>query len=289
MELSDDVRSDANSKVMFTIPNGDEVITQEILVSDITSDSSNNVGGNCWIFPCHTAAKEMTAPITVKTVYTNDDGEQQGEEFTYSVKRYADYILDEQNNFDDAAKDLVRSMLYYGGCAQTLFDYRTNELASADLEGYTPLNAPAAFAECGLANVNYRATQDAGLQLTYVSLVLESKTTLRLYFKRTEATASDPLPTLTDGTSVYEPHQKDGETTDGEYYYDITDFAPGEIFSMRSVSFDGGEQFNVCVGDYCNWAIASNDTNLADTVTALYSYDEYGKAYKTLGYTPGEG
>ena len=174
-------------------------------------------------------------------------------------------------------------MLYYGGAAQELFGFRTNDPAGADLENYVPAEIPTeGFEECGLSNVNSTANE-VGLKLSHVSLILESKTTLRLYFTKTD---DRTLPVLIDSNNtVYTAIEKNGE-----YYYDITGFSAGEVFAERTVQFaadgttaftDNETKFVVSVGDYCNWAVnTSGDENLANTVKALYNYDKCAQAYE---------
>lgn len=55
------------------------------------------VEGGYYVFKCRVAAKDMTSTITAQII---DDGKQ-GTPYTYSVKDYADYLLEHQN--DNAA------------------------------------------------------------------------------------------------------------------------------------------------------------------------------------------
>lgn len=273
MELSPSVAGSDTAKMIFTIPDNGSTSTVEMPVKDASAVELE--GKTYYIFPCHVAAKEMTSTIKAQIV----NGSDEGTVFEYSVKQYADYIISHPDKYGDEAVDLVKSMLYYGSTAQTLFNFNTNDPAGADLGDYTPIDVPESFAQCGLSNVNEKANV-AGLQLTNVSLVLESKTTLRLYFKRTDPTSSDDLPALICGDTYIEPQQKEGQGTNGEYYYDIKGYAAGKIFEKKDVNFDGGESFELCIGDYCNMAMNSGNDKLKATITALYNYDECAKVYE---------
>ena len=76
-----------------------------------------------------------------------------------------------------------------------------------------------------------------------------------------------------------------------EYYYEIAGFAPGEIFAKKRMMFadDEANAFDVCIGNYANWAVDGTDENLKNTIVALYNYDEYAKGFIDENYTPGQG
>ena len=291
MELSEAVRTSQTAKMVFTIPNSGKTTTVEIPVSKIVSDLTKRVTGTdgttYYIFPCHVAAKEMTSEIKAQII--DEANELTGREYVYNVKQYADYIIAHPDEYGEKAVDLVKAMLYYGGTAQTLLIDPAPEagaLASCDLGEYEPLQLPANITKCDLDNITAQ-----GLTLTSVSLILESETALRLYFK---ADVSE-LPVIIDSdNNVYTAEQKGSE-----YYYEITGFAAGSIFDSRTVQFapEGTTQYNadethfdVCIGNYAEWAVGgSNDEALAAAIHALYNYDEYAKAYKNANNGSGEG
>lgn len=269
VEICPSVAHNSTAFMRFTLPNGD---TKDVPVPEKAD--------GYYAFRCEVAAKEMTDVITAQ-LYV--DGVPVGDSFDYTVKTYADHILDDKNGFDGKTKDLVRAMLYYGACAQREFGYNIDALADADLDGYTPLDLPDEdFAVCDLSAVSAAAPED--MTLTNVSLVLESKTTLRLYF--TKGSNNNLLEKAGNRQSVYEAFEKGKEV-----YYDITGFEAGEVFTNRTLRFDldNAKEFDVNIGNYANWAKNGSDEALRDTIRALYSYDEYAKAYKNENYKPGEG
>ncbi len=276
MELSDTIRNSQTAKMIFTIPNSGNTTTLEIPVSEIVENPElcQTIDGKTYyIFPCHVAAKEMTSEIKAQIVDAAND--LAGTVFSYTVKQYADYIIARPDEYGEKTVALVKAMLYYGGTAQTLFNFNTTVSADADLIDYAMLySVPESFDECGLANINAAANAH-GLQLTNVSLILESKTTLRLYFKRIDPSSTDELPELTDGTNTYTPAAKGDE-----FCCSITGFGAGALFEKRSVHFTGGDVFDVCIGDYCNWAMTQSDNSmLSETIKALFNYDMCAKAY----------
>jgi len=93
---------------------------------------------------------------------------------TYSVRGYADYILDEANGFDEATKTLVENMLVYGGAAQTYFAYNAEKLASDGItvEMAAPEGDAAVDVTDNLSTLNFYGA----------TLVHETKTAVRIYF-----------------------------------------------------------------------------------------------------------
>lgn len=106
MELSDTLAESQTAYMQFALPNGD---TPKVYVRDIR-DKSQTVNGNKYYpFECRVAAKEMTSDIKAQIV----DGTQTGEEYTYTVRQYANAILDDETQSSET-KNLVKAMLNYG-------------------------------------------------------------------------------------------------------------------------------------------------------------------------------
>ena len=99
----------------------------------------------------------------------------------YSVKNYANYILMNQTYFSDAVP-LVTAMLNYGAYAQLYFGYKTEDLANKNL-----YNGDYDFDSVTASMINrpYDSSKTilpAGLTAASASMVLESNTTLKIYF-----------------------------------------------------------------------------------------------------------
>ena len=110
MELSNDTAYSETAYMHFTIPTGDTVTESDVYVKDARKESSG--GKEYYVFKCCVAAKEMTSEIKAQII----NGDRSGEEYTYSVKEYADYLLAHtgENNEWDKAVPLVRAKLNYG-------------------------------------------------------------------------------------------------------------------------------------------------------------------------------
>ncbi len=176
MELDESVADSDTAYMYFTIP-GNPVTYQTVYVNEQSDASQPHaekkaVGDKTYyVFPCSVAAKEMTSDITAQII----DGADQGKKYTYSVKEYADYLLDhadsegtdEQKEYAKAAS-LVEKMLQYGDYAKEYFD-KTDSL---DPLGDVTIDSKfAAFTSTLPENIYAGAT-----------LSLKSQTTFSLYF-----------------------------------------------------------------------------------------------------------
>ena len=156
---------------------GNTVTYQTVYVKE-QSDTSlphaeqKTVGGKTYyVFPCSVAAKEMTSNITAQII----DGVDQGDSYTYSVKEYADYLLehaddkgtDEQKEYAKAFP-LVEKMLQYGAYAKEYFDETDtlNDFENVSIDINDPVIG--VFPE--------------GTSFKGATLSLKSETTLSLYF-----------------------------------------------------------------------------------------------------------
>ena len=112
MELSDEVVADETAYMQFTLPNGEKPQVKVSEAEKVTLDNKEY-----YVFTCEVAAKEMDNTITAQII--TSDGE--GVAYKYTVRDYADYILDEGNGYDDNTKAVVSAMLSYGDYAKAYF------------------------------------------------------------------------------------------------------------------------------------------------------------------------
>ena len=125
MDLDESVADSDTAYMYFTIP-GDTVTYQTVYVNEQPDASlphaeKVNVGDKTYyVFPCSVAAKEMTSTITAQII----NGDNQGNKYYYSVKHYADYLIEhaDSDGTDEEkawakAVPLVEEMLQYGNYA----------------------------------------------------------------------------------------------------------------------------------------------------------------------------
>lgn len=170
--MPDDVVADRDY-VKFSI---DDIAEPQIIyVKDARKVVKDGV--KYYVFDCQVPAKNMTS-----TVYADFymDGQRVGRNW-YSVKNYADYILMYQTYYKDAVP-LVTAMLNYGAYAQLYFGYKTDKLANDGL-----YNGDYDFDSVTASMINrpYDSSKTilpAGLTAASASMVLDSNTTLKIYF-----------------------------------------------------------------------------------------------------------
>lgn len=257
MELTEKALTDESAYMQFTLPNGD---VQKIAVKDAKTTVMNDK--TYYIFKCNVAATEMAD--TIKAQIITDSAK--GEEYSYSVKEYADYLLENASaNADYAkAKDLVNAMLNYGAYAQTFKNYHTDALPCdpGDLSNVT-------IADHGYTGLNTTNVQFAGANLSMLS-----KTTLRLFFEMQDAENIS----IRRGTEEL-PIGKNNDL----YYVEIPNISPAELDNDFSVSiYDGADEGYLLYSPmtYCyQVSQKSNDAALVDLIKAITQYQTAADSY----------
>ena len=252
MARSDEIAASDTAYMQFTIPNGDKTETKTIDVKDITPKDGY------YVFKCNVAAKEMTSQIKAQII----DGDNIGTEYTYSVKEYADYLLDRvDDNVEYAnAASLVNAMLTYGDYAK---EYFAKTVILPDLGD---VNIDSQFAE-------FASTLPENL-FSGATLSLKSQTTLSLYFSD-----DDALTFICDGKTV---------ETDRNGSYQVArirNIAAAELQNSFTVTVKKGETelgtITYSPMNYCYKAIhkGTTDERLINAVKALVAYSDAAKDY----------
>ena len=175
MELRDSIANCDTAYMHFTIPTGSSTSEQKIFVKDARQVKSG--AKTYYVFKCQVAAKEMTSQIKAQII----NGENLGTEYTYSVKDYAEYLLEHAAEREDWTKavPLVKAMLNYGAYSQINFDMNSGTLANADLADEEKVLGDVSI------NIADPITDNLpdGTTFEGATLSLKSETTLSLYFK----------------------------------------------------------------------------------------------------------
>ncbi|MGN0455403.1 MAG: GLUG motif-containing protein [Acutalibacteraceae bacterium] len=176
MDLSTAVIDDSSAYMQFTLPNGS---TEKILVSAAEKNTTIAEGKTYYVFSCEVAAKEMTADIKAQII----SGDSASESFTYTVKKYADTLLNSEE-YDAETKKLVISMLNYGAASQEYFDYNTDSLANSSLTDEQKRLPDTQASELSAYKSSYTKDENYKGSTSYYgsSLVLESGTDVKHYF-----------------------------------------------------------------------------------------------------------
>ena len=250
MELDKSVIADENAYMKFRLPNGK---TSVVLVGDAKQQTVS--GTTYYVFSCEVAAKEMNETITAQII-TSD---KKGEIYEYSVADYIQYIRDNPTEFDEKTLSLVNAMAGYGDYAKAYFN---NE----NLDANTEMDAVTADT---LASFDKQISGDLPEGITYYgsSLLLESNTTMRHYFKVAEGTDVSALSFSGSKSNCY--------------YIDIPNISAEKLGTIQNVTI-GNCTISYSPMSYAYAVLSSKNTSesLKNLVKSLYLYEQATEAYK---------
>ena len=209
------------------------------------------------------SAAQMTDTVTL--IFTVN-GEQVTKEYT--VRQYADYVLDDANGFDDVTKALVQAMLHYGAAAQDYFDYNEGSFANLNISD-TVTNA--------IQNVEaVPATgETAGIVHYGSTLVYRDKVAVRVYFKLTGDAAIGDYTFTANGENA-----NVNEGSNGLYYVEVADIAPQNLDKAVTVVVNGGLTVTYSPLNYiCRMSGKTDDAALKTLLQQLYDYYVAAAAY----------
>ena len=151
-----------NSYMRFTV-NGN---VQKVYVKDAELKDGQ------YYFRCDVTAKEMADEITAQFYYDDDTPAEMT--YKYSVREYAEYIINHPDEYSRETIMLVEAMLNYGASSQVYFNHNTDNLANSILDDGQQHTAYSGTPEF---------TDKGDISPAKVSLVLNSTLTLKLFLK----------------------------------------------------------------------------------------------------------
>ena len=216
------------------------------------------------LFSAWEAAAQMTEEVLV-TLFV--DGQEISK--VYTVRQYADYILNPENGFTEKDQKLVTEMLNYGAASQAYFGVNTENYANAGLE-VTPAAVP--------ANNGAAVTSGSvvGIKLYGVSMVHENKIALRFYFDSSNVQAMTFM--INEGEPC-NPIYKNGQ-----YYVEFADICPQDLDEDVVVTVSNGADTMTVTYAPMDYIVrmynrsSSSETTKA-LVQALYGYYLAAEAY----------
>lgn len=270
MELSDTILYDNDAYMQFTLPNGN--ITQ-VMVADVKSSPQDVNGKNFYIFPCEVAAKEMTDEITAQMF---DGSGKSGAVYTYTVKEYADYIIEHPTEFANSEKTvaLVKAMLNYGAYSQIYFGYNTGELANDGVELVLPkITATNLEDKAPIISNNENV---ATFIAAYLSLKSETAANVKV------EVANGVTPSITvNGVEV----NLTSCPKSGEYYVLTVDNIPAdkldEMYNFTLTSDENTATLSFGALSYCYMALnnSSASEKAKNLCKAIYAYNTAANTY----------
>lgn len=205
--------------VNFYVTVGDDLVEDSVVSVSIdgettlypVSDALWDKNTECYRFSLPIAAAQMTQPVTVELIVEDEVISTK----TYTVRQYAEYILDDNNGYDDGLKSLVKALLNYGAASQDYFDYYEDNLANAGYETGTVTPIPAEIPEVDVVD------ELTGCGYYGASLLFYGELTVRFYFK---------ISRNTDNLLIYQlRNQPELQTKDGLHYVDLSGICPQDL------------------------------------------------------------
>ena len=246
MDLDPEIARSETAYMQFTIPNGSKSETKTVFVKDAREE------GGYYIFKCSVAAKDMSSEISAQLI----DGDKTSTVYTYSVREYADWLIEHKN--DSAAykkaAPLVEKMLRYGAYAKEYFD-KTNTLPDLGPEGL----------------------------YSGATLSLKSQTTLSLYFTDEDALTFTCVDE--NGAERTVETVRNGSTQIAR----IRNIAAKELKNSFTVTVKRGETelgtITYSPMNYCYKALngGTENKNLINAVKALVAYSDAANEYFKAG------
>lgn len=271
MELSDQIIADKDAYMQFTLPNG---TVTKVLVSDAQTNTEIKEGTTYYRFPCEVASYEMTRDIKAQMFDGNGNC---GKKYTYTVRDYAQYIIENGSLYVEAIP-FVLTMLDYGACSQKYFKVAVDDLANKELN---PSNDISGMDSDYMDDFAAKKAEDDVLgQFAGFSMVLKSETTLNIFYEPKEGIDVSKLTFSVDGKEIT-PVKR------GQYYIlSLENIRANELENSKTFTVTDGT--NTLSGDYCAMMYcyqvlhAAEGTYEDDLVTLVKAFSAYAYNAKSV-------
>ena len=272
MELSDQIIADKGAYMQFTLPNGS---VTKVPVSEAQKNTTINAGKIYYKFPCEVASYEMTQDIKAQMF---DGNGNYGKEYTYTVRDYAQYLIDHVDLYQNAYPFAV-AMLNYGACSQKYFNKAVDDLANKYLND-DEQEIPDRFDGYIDNFVANKAENKVLGQFAGLSMVLKSETTLNIFYEPKEGIDVSKLKFLVDGKEIT-PVKR------GQYYIlSLKNIKANELGNSKTFTVTDGT--NTLSGEYsammyCYQVLQAKEGTYADDlVTLVKAFSDYAYRAKSV-------
>lgn len=240
-----------NSKAYMKFQLADGTV-KKVSINDTKQYSEDK---NTRVFTCTMPAAEMSDTIKAQLIIPEADGtEKLSDTITYSVKKYCQHILNNSDSYDANTIAVIKKILNYGSYSQQYFSYNMANLANDMLEDKEKTLTKQA--DLMKASSTFHANNVNGIKYFGKSLILRSKTDMRIYFELTDSTKKISDYTFKCDGKVLKPVQNGSK-----YYVDIADITPAEYGKIFTVTVSGKNFVSSSVYDYCRSAVSSSTTD----------------------------
>lgn len=271
MELSKEVLEDNDAYMQFTIPGKDQAAASIVDIKVSDAEPKTISGKTYYMFRCDVNAAQMTDEIKAQIITSTGKGTI----YTYTVKEYADYIIDNQSNPEYAgAYSIVKAMLDYGSYAQKYVGYHTDRLAVGQESNLSDVSNVSIGSE-----YVYNSANDSNANVAFLgaSMILMSRTTLRMYYSINDSMADKV--TFSSGVNAL------NKVKEGDYYYiDIDNISADKLKDNITVTVNDGSSdltINYSPMTYCYNVLTRENRpdNLKNLVRALVKFGQEAETY----------
>ena len=249
---------------------------------------TNNSG--YYQFTYYVRTIEMANTVTATLRYTLN-GEDQTLEKTYSVRQYFEAIEQSISSYPEKVRNMIKATADYGHYVQAFLDTQRPWTLGTDYaemdKHYTDYTSDdISAAQTGLAEYATAKTVGANMQKITYTLVWDSDTELRVYFKPA-ATYTGTFTFTANGDPITENGEKISAALqpDGRYLVSIKNIAAHELTAFYTIKAIGDGVESVMTVSPLSY-VRSIMTNYADNTAAVnaavavYRYAMAAKALK---------
>ena len=207
-----------------------------------------------WKFTYPVLAKDYDKDVTITLLEVNGVAVEDGATKTYSVKDYIDYVKEDTTGAYDQVEEMIVNLETFSNSANTYFG------GAEEVEKVTEN----VVEKADLATYKASASgSDENVTLIGATLVLESKTSINVYFTATD----DSTVCTVNGESVVAT-KVDGE----ENLYVISVEVVAQDLSVMQEFVIGGYTINYSAFSYIEAAVDTANNGLYNVLQALYDY-----------------
>lgn len=259
-DVTEETKNDAGAYILITYPDG---TTEKILLREARTKTAGDV--IYYVINPTLSAKEINSIISARVVLS--DGTE-GILYEKSIRGYAEALIANASSYSAEQVALMEALIAYGEAASTYFggetaEHQMTEITAETLEAY---------------EIQKSGSTDAGMSYYGSSVLLESETTIRHYFKLTSGDITDHT-FLLDGEVVTPVN----ETGTSYWYIDVPNIVSKDLDKVYVLEADGMTiEYSALSYAYAVLNAYGNDAAkgaMCNAVRALYEYNRAANAY----------
>ena len=263
IELEDDLKNDQDAYVLFTLPDGRGTIKKYV------KDAKYKEGYG-YIFTCGIYSKEITKKVSFQVFNGKGIG---GIKNYRSVEDYTNVSLNSDREQSIKVRPLIKSLLNYGGYSQALFNYNLDNMAYKNVKDELTQSMNEVTVDQLSEYKVVSNGEQSGISEIGLSLVLDSGTSLRYYFKIDSSVDLSKLDAKIDGKDCGIKKNSNG------YYLELTSIPSNKLNQVHTFKL-GGITIKCSALSYV-YSSLKNATNQKGMMVskALYLYWKESKTY----------